>query len=130
MQILRRVVLPCLLLIAVTAVVAGLAGGREAVYGALVGGVLVVAFLGSSPGLLDPLAKKSPALSLPIALGFFTLKAVAAIVVLAVLLDEDGIGQHLERQAVAAAMVVTAVAWIGLHLLTLRRSRTPIYDLE
>lgn len=130
MLIVRRVVLPCLLVVAVVTVVAGFVGGREAVYGALVGGVLVVAFLGSSPGLLDPLAKKNPVLSLPIALGFFTVKAVAAIVVLAVLLDEDGVGQNLERQAVAAAMVVTAVAWIGLHLLTLRRSRTPIYDLE
>lgn len=130
MQIVRRVVVPCLALIAVTAVVAGIVGGREAVYGSLAGGILVVAFLGSSPGLLDPLAKKSPMASLPIALGFFTVKAVAAIVVLAVLLDEDGIGQHLTREAVAIAMVVTAVAWIGLHLTTVRRSRTPIYDLE
>ncbi len=130
MQIVRRVVLPCLAVIAVVAVVAGVVGGREALLGALVGGVLVIAFLGSSPGLLDPLAKKNPMASLPIALGFFTVKAVAAIVVLAVLLDEDGIGQHLEHQAVAVAMVVTAVAWIGLHLMALRRSRTPIYDLE
>lgn len=130
MQIVRRVVLPCLVVVAVTAVVAGLVGGRDAVYGAVVGGVLVVAFLGSSPGLLDPLAKKNPMASLPIALGFFMVKAVAAIVVLSLLLDEDGIGRHLERQAVATAMVVTAVAWIGLHVMTVRRSRTPIYDLE
>lgn len=130
MLIVRRVVLPCLVVVAVIAVVAAFVGGREAFLGALVGGVLVLAFLGSSPGLLDPLAKKNPMASLPIALGFFAVKAVVAIVVLAVLLDEDGIGRHLERQAVATAMVLTAGAWITLHLMTLRRSRTPIYDLE
>ncbi|WP_229051352.1 hypothetical protein [Aeromicrobium sp. Leaf350] len=130
MLIVRRVVLPCLLVVAVVTVVAGFIGGREGVLGALLGGVLVIVFLGSSPGLLDPLAKKNPMASLPIALGFFTIKAVAAIVVLSVLLDPDGIGANLDRQAVAAAMIVTAVAWIALHVTTVRRSRTPIYDLE
>ena len=130
MQIVRRVVLPSLAVAAVVTVVAGFVGGREALVGAAVGGVLVVAFLGASPGLLDPLTKANPMASLPIALGFFTLKAVVAIVVLAVLLDEDGLGQHLDREAVAAAMIITTLVWIGLHAVTLRRSRTPIYDLE
>lgn len=130
MQIVRRVVLPSLVVVAVVTVVAGLLGGRDGVLGALVGGVLVVAFLGASPGLLDPLTKANPMASLPLALGFFAVKAVIAIVVLTVLLDEDGIGQHLDRQAVAAAMIITTLVWIGLHAVTLRRSRTPIYDLE
>jgi len=130
MEIVRRVALPCLVVIVVVTVVAAILEGRDGLFGAALGGVLALVFLASSPGLLDPLAKKNPTAALPIALGFFTVKAVAAIVVLAVLLDEDGIGQHLHRASVAVAMVLTALTWIVLHLVTVRRSRTPIYDLE
>jgi ATP synthase protein I len=130
MEIVRRVALPCLVVIVLVTVVAAVLEGRDGLFGAALGGILALAFLASSPGLLDPLAKKNPTAALPIALGFFTVKAVAAIVVLAVLLDEGGVGQYLHRASVAVAMVLTALTWIVLHLMTVRRSRTPIYDLE
>ncbi|MFT4299555.1 MAG: hypothetical protein QM597_07975 [Aeromicrobium sp.] len=129
MRIVRRVFVPTLVVVVAVIVGSGIAGGREAFGGAAVGGGLTLAFLGASPGLLDPVAKASPVASLPVALGFFTVKAVAAVAVLMLLLGDDGRGPQLSSRAVAAAMIITALTWVTLHFRALRRVRTPIYDL-
>ncbi|MFT4189621.1 MAG: hypothetical protein QM621_13725 [Aeromicrobium sp.] len=130
MRIMRRVFWPSLAVAVVVCVLAAVLGGREGFWGALVGGVLVLAFLGSSPGLLEPVAKAHPSASLPVALVFFTVKAVIAIVLLLLLLDPDGLGAHVEARGLAAAMVVVALAWVALYTLAFRRSRTLLYDLD
>ncbi|MEH3033440.1 MAG: hypothetical protein PGN07_05210 [Aeromicrobium erythreum] len=130
MRLLRTVVLPAAVVVLVAVVVALVVRGGEGALGAAVGGAVTLAFLGSSPGLLDPVARRSPAASLPVALAFFGLKAVAGVVLLALLLDPSGAGRHLDAPSLAATMVATALAWVALHVRALKRDRTPTYDLR
>ncbi len=129
MRIVRRVVVPSLLVVLVVAVIAGVVGGRDALVGAGLGGVLVVAFLGASPGMLEPVVRASPGAALPVAVLFYMVKACVAVVALVVLLDSRGLGSHLSTPAFATAMITVTLAWVFLHALALHRSRTPIYDL-
>nr|MCW2728553.1 hypothetical protein [Aeromicrobium sp.] len=80
-----RVLLPVMAVTAVVTVVFGFVSGSDGVAGALLGGVVVILFLGSTPVILTPLVKKSAALSLPVALTFLGTKSVAVLVVLALL---------------------------------------------
>lgn len=130
MRLLRTVVGPVLLVVLVLVVAAAAWRGGQGALSAGVGGLLTVAFLGSSPTLLDPVARRSPAASLPVALAFFGLKAVVAVVLLAVLLDPQGLGRGVDEVPLAGAMVVAALAWVVLHLRALRHARTPTYDLD
>lgn len=129
MRLWRTVVLPLAVLVLIVAVVGWIAIGPDGGLGALAGGLLTLIFLGSSPGLLDPVARRHPTASFPVALAFYALKAVAALVLLAVLLDPAGLGRWFDERAVAAAMVLTALTWTALHFRAVGRSRTPTYDL-
>ncbi len=130
MRLVRAVVVPILLVVLVLVAVAAAWRGGEGALGAGLGGLLTVAFLGSSPTVLTPVARRSPVASLPVALAFFVVKAVVAVVLLGVLLAPDGVGRHLDVGSLAAAMVVVALAWVVLHLRALRNDRTPTYDLR
>ncbi len=72
------------------AVVATVTTGMDGALGALAGGVVVVAFLGSTPLLLKPVVRASTTFSPVAALGFFTVKAVAVVALLVLLFDVGG----------------------------------------
>ncbi|MGJ9414205.1 hypothetical protein ACHAAC_15990 [Aeromicrobium sp. CF4.19] len=128
-MILRSVVLPVCVVTAVCAVVAGLGVGGEGALGAVLGGLLVVLFLASSPWMLGPVARKSPALSLPFALALFGTKIIAAIVALYVLVDPDGAGRFVDSRSLGATAIVASVTCTTLQIRAFRRSRIPTYDL-
>lgn len=129
MRILRSAVLPVGLVTAVCAVVAGVREGGDGVLGALLGGLLVVLFLGSSPWVIGPVAQRSPALSLPFALALFLTKVVAAIIVLYVLVDPDGAGRFVHAPSLGATAVLASLTWTSLQVRAFLRGRVPTYDL-
>jgi len=130
MRLWRSVVVPLIVLVLLIAAASFAIAGPPGGLGALIGGALTLVFLGSSPGLLEPVARRSPTASLPVALGFYALKAVAALGLLAVLLDPAGLGRAIDERAVAAGTGTTALAWTALHFRAFSRSRTPTFDLR
>lgn len=129
-MILRSVVLPVSVVALVCAGVAGAVVGADGALGAALGGLLVVLFLASSPWMLGPVARRSPALSLPFALALFATKIIAAIVVLYVLLDPDGAGAHVDSRSLGATAVVSSMVCTSLQIRAFLRNRTPTYDLD
>ena len=129
MKALRPVLLPVLAVTAVIAILAGVVAGGDGVIGAVIGGLVVVLFLGSTPVVLSPLVKASATLSLPVALGFFTTKAVAMLVVLVLLFDVGGVATHVDSRWFGIAAIAASLAWTLLQIRAFRRERVPTYDL-
>jgi ATP synthase protein I len=129
MSALRPVLLPVLAVTAVVAIAAGIFAGWEGVLGAVVGGLVVVLFLGSTPVVLSPLVKASATLSLPVALGFFTTKAVAMLIVLLLLFDVGGVATHIDSRWFGIAAIAASLAWTLLQIRAFKRERVPTYDL-
>jgi ATP synthase protein I len=125
----RRVLLPVLAVTAVAAAGFGLARGLEGVLGAGLGGAVVVVFLGSTPVILTPLVRRSAAMSLPVALTFLGVKSVAALVVLALLLDVGGLADRIDFMAFGITAIAASLAWTFLQLVAFRNERVPTYDL-
>lgn len=97
--------------------------------GVVLGVVVVVLFLGSTPAVLGPLVKASPQLSPATALIFFGTKTVAAIIALLLLFDVGGVGEHVDPTAFGLAAAATSIVWTTVLLLRFRNDRTPTYDL-
>ena len=112
------------------AVVAAVLAGMDGALGALAGGVVVVAFLGSTPLLLKPVVRASTTFSPVAALGFFTVKAVAVVVLLVLLFDVGGVSDHVDRTSLGVTAMAVSLAWTAAQTLAFRRNRTPTYDLD
>lgn len=130
MTLMRTSILPVLAITAVCAVVAAFTAGADGVWGALAGGVMVCVFFASSPMALGPITKVSPQLSLAIAMTFFMTKVVALVALMSVLLDVNGLGQHLDKRALGVTVIVTTLAWTFLAIHAAQRVRQPLYDLD
>jgi len=98
-------------------------------WGIVLGVVIVVLFLGSTPLFLRPLISASTAFSPLTALVFFAVKAIAAAVVLALLFDVGGLADHVDLTAFGISAAVTSLVWTGWQLQRFRKDRTPTYDL-
>lgn len=118
-----------LVTIAVCAVVAGVVVGSPGVVGALVGGVIVLAFFGATPAVLGPVVKQTPALSLMFALIFFFTKVVALFALFVVLRRSSGDSGALDPESVSVTVIATTMVWLGARVVDATRERTPIYDL-
>lgn len=129
MTSLRRLVLSVAAITAVAAVVAGFVVGLAGVWGALLGGLVVCLFMGSTPVILTPAVKAAPALSLPVAVAFFTTKTTAVVLVLILLFDVGGVADHVHRPSFGLTALAASVVWTALQLALFRRERVPLYDL-
>ncbi|MET0821887.1 MAG: hypothetical protein ABWY58_13050 [Aeromicrobium sp.] len=125
----RRVLLPVVAVTAVAAAGFGVARGLDGVLGALLGGAVVVVFLGSTPVVLTPLVRRSAAMSLPVALTFLGVKSVAALVVLALLFDVGGLADRIDFMAFGITAIAASLSWTILQLVAFRNERVPTYDL-
>ncbi|REK68998.1 hypothetical protein DX116_19285 [Aeromicrobium endophyticum] len=125
----RRVVLPVAGVTALAAASFGAAQGLDGVVGALLGGAVVIVFLGSTPVVLTPLVRRSAAMSLPVALTFLGVKSVAALVVLALLFDVGGLAGRIDFMAFGITAIAASLAWTILQLVAFRNERVPTYDL-
>ena len=112
------------------AVVATIVTGTDGTLGALAGGLVVVAFLGSTPLLLKPVVRASTTFSPVAALGFFTVKAVAVVALLVLLFDVGGVSDHVDRTSLGVTAMAVSLAWTAAQTLAFRRNRTPTYDLD
>jgi ATP synthase protein I len=124
-----RIALPVLAVTAIVAVVFAVTDGLAGVLGAALGGVVVILFLGSTPVVLTPLVKASAALSLPVALTFLATKSVAVLVVLVLLFDVGGAGDHVDSTAFGVAAIAASLTWTLLQVVAYRNERVPTYDL-
>lgn len=129
MKALRPVLLPVLALTALCAIVGGVVAGWEGAFGAALGGLIVILFLGSTPVVLSPLVKASATLSLPVALAFFSTKAVAMLIVLLLLFDVGGVATNVDSRWFGIAAIAASLGWTLLQIRAFRRQRVPIYDL-
>jgi ATP synthase protein I len=129
MRSFQRVVLPVLAATLVAALVFGIGRGVDGVLGAVLGGIVVILFLGSTPVILTPLVRASAALSLPVALGFLATKSVAVLVVLALLFDLGGAADHIDPTAFGVAAIAASIVWTALQIVAFRNERVPTYDL-
>ena len=112
------------------AVVATIVTGTDGALGALAGGVVVIAFLGSTPLLLKPVVRASTVLSPVAALGFFAIKGVAVVVLLVLLFDVGGVSDSVDRTSLGLTAMAVSFTWTAAQTLAFRRDRTPTYDLD
>ena len=124
-----RVLLPVVGVTAVVEAAFGVARGADGTYGALLGGAVVILFLGSTPIILTPLVRRSPAMSLPVALTFLGVKSIAALIVLALLFDIGGLADSIDFLAFGIAAVAASLGWSILQIVAFRNERVPTYDL-
>lgn len=97
--------------------------------GIVLGVVVAIVFLGSTPLLLRPLVRASTAFSPLTALLFFGAKAVAAGVVLVLLFDVGGLSDHVDLTAFGISAAVASLGWTAWQVKRFRGDRTPTYDL-
>lgn len=115
--------------IVVCAVTAAVVVGGPGLLGAVIGGVIVVAFFGSTPAVMGPVAKATPALSLMFAVIFFFTKVVALLALFVVLRRSSGDAGAIDAESVSVAVIVTTLVWLFLRVVDSTRERTPVYDL-
>ena len=115
-----------MLCIVLAAVFAGVPGA----VGAAIGGVIVVAFFGSTPAMLGPIAKTSPGLSLLFAMIFFLTKVVALVALFFVLSRAVESGSQIDPKSVSLTVIAVTMVWLVAKLVDATRDRTPIYDLD
>jgi len=124
-----KIALPVLLVTMVVVIVFGITDGTDGVLGALLGGVVVILFLGSTPVILTPLVKASAMLSLPVALTFLATKSIAVLVVLVLLFDVGGAADSVDSTAFGVAAIAASLTWTLLQVVAYRNERVPTYDL-
>ncbi len=108
---------------------AALLVGVEGLWGALIGGVIVMVFLGSTPAVLGPVAKATPTLSLLFAMIFFVTKVVALLALFVVLRRSAGDSGAIDPESVSAAAVGTTLVWVVARVIDTMRDRIPVYDV-
>ena len=113
----------------VCAVISALAAGLPGAISAIIGGLIVIAFFGSTPAILGPVAKTSPGLSLLFAMIFFFTKLLALVALFVVLSRAVEGGSPLEPKAVSLTVIVVTFVWIGARIFDATQDRTPTYDL-
>lgn len=130
MILVRKSLLPAFVVAVICMAVAGVTAGGKGVVGAAVGAIIVLLFFASSPLALGPVTKVSPHLSLLVALVFFFTKVVALVALMAVLLDPEGVGKHLDKFALGGTVIVSTLAWTVFQIRTATKTRQPLYDLD
>ena len=108
---------------------AALAGGTPAAYGALVGGVLVIVVLGSGSLVVNVVAGLMPSASLMIALLTYALQLVLMGVVLAALERSGLLEDALDRTWLGGAVITGVLVWTIAQIVLSTRLRIPAYDL-
>lgn len=121
--------LASLVTITVCAVVAAFVVGGAGVSSALIAGLIVLAFFGSTPAILGPLATTSPRLSLVAAVVFFFTKVIALVALFLLLARAAELGTWLDAEVLSVTIIVTTVVWLVTRIIDAARTRQPMYDL-
>ena len=130
MNLVRKTLLPAVVVAVICMAFGGATAGGKGVVGAAVGAIIVLLFFASSPLALGPVTKVSPQLSLLVALVFFFTKIVALVALMVVLLDPEGIGKQLDKTALGGTVIVSTLAWTVFQIHAATKTRQPLYDLD
>lgn len=130
MNLVRKSLLPALVVAVICMAIAGATAGGKGVIGAAVGAIIVLLFFASSPLALGPVTKVSPQLSVIVALVFFFTKIVALVALMVVLLDPAGVGKQLDKNALGGTVIVSTLAWTVFQIRAATKTRQPLYDLD
>lgn len=112
-----------------TAMAAALVGASGA-WGAIVGAVLVVGFLGLGQVVLTVARDVPPALLLLVAVLTYTLQAVALLAVYAAFARRPAWSEAISTDALGLTALVCTLTWTTTLVLVVRDSRMPLYDTE
>ena len=130
MTLVARSVLPALIAAVICIVGGGVAEGGKGIVGAVLGVIVVALFFASSPMTLGPMTRVSPHLSVMVALMFFFTKVIALVAIMAVVLDSDGIGRHLDEKVLGATIIFSTLVWTVAMVRASATSRHLLYDLD
>ncbi len=125
-----RTALAVTLLLGVLAVALGaVVSGAPAAAGAAVGFAMVLVFFGAGAALVNAVASISPAMSLLVALMTYVLQVVLVAVVFAALDRSGALDGTVDRAWAGGAVIVGTLVWLASHIISVTRSRQPLYDL-
>lgn len=113
----------------VLTVIAAIAGGTPAAYGAALGVGLLLLVFGFGTFTVDVVAAVMPPASLLVALLTYSLQLVVLTLALAVLAGSDLLDGTVARDWVGAAVIVCTLSWTFAQLVLSTSRRIPIYDL-
>lgn len=126
---LLKVTSACLGMAAAAVMVAALWGPEGAVGAVSLGAGLVLAVFVTGSAIVQAVTHHAAAASLLVALLTYTLQVVAMAVFFAVVSRSGLLEQAVDRQWLAATVVIGAVLWVGLQVVATLRRRIPTYDL-
>jgi hypothetical protein len=113
----------------VLVLVAALASGSAAAWGALVGTLLVVGVFAFGSFGVNLVARVMPTAALMFALLTYTLQVVVMGVVFAGLSRSGLLDDEIDRNWLAGTVIAGTVAWLAVHVLVATTRRIPVYDL-
>lgn len=118
-------------MVAVGAVAAaGLAGGTDPAYAALVGGLMAVGILLSGTFVVNAVAGLMPSMSLLVALLTYVLQVVGMGVAF-LALSGSGLTQTAQSRGwLSGTVIACTAAWLIAQVWSATHARIPVYDLE
>ncbi len=118
------------LVVPATAVVGGLVSGAPAARGALVGGVIALAFFLFGSLVVNTATRHAPQQALLVALTTYTLQVVLVAAVFVALSASDALDASLAAGWVATGVIAATGAWMLGQLVGSARARVPAYDID
>lgn len=113
------------------AVVIGLAavlGGADATRGAALGGFLAVGVFAFGAFTVDAVSKLMPAASLMFAMLTYTLQVVVMLMAFVVLTRSGLLDDQIDRNWLAAAIIVGAMVWMVVQVRLATTARIPAFE--
>ncbi|RLV56822.1 hypothetical protein D9V41_03355 [Aeromicrobium phragmitis] len=121
-----------LVALVVVAVCAGFGAHQDGIAGAvsaLVGGAVVIVFLGSTAAVLGPMVKVLPHASMATSMLFYLTKIAALLALFVVLQDFTRPAGPLDRGILSGTVIVATIVWLVTRTIDDTRARVPTFDL-
>lgn len=128
--VVRAAVIPSVVAGCVCGGVATGYAGRPGLYGAMMGLVLVLTFLGFGHVTLQTVSVVNPHFQLVIALLTYGLQVVALLAVFAAFQDNPAWTEAISAAAAGVTIMVCAVVWSAGRVIAAGRERRPLFDIE
>uniref|UniRef100_UPI0025F0DCEA hypothetical protein n=1 Tax=uncultured Aeromicrobium sp. TaxID=337820 RepID=UPI0025F0DCEA len=95
----------------------------------VVGGVVVIVFLGSTAAVLGPVVAVLPAASMATSMLFYLTKIAALLALFVVLQDFTRPSGPLDRGMLSGTVIVATIVWLVTRTVDDTRARVPTFDL-
>lgn len=125
----RITAIVALVVIALCAAVGASRSGPAGAVSALVGGLVVLVFLGSTAAVLGPMVKVLPHASMATSMLFYLTKIAALLALFVVLQDFTHPAGPLDRGILSGTVIVATIVWLVTRTIDDTRARVPTFDL-